>query len=129
MIYIIDNKNDSTCYRKLFNSVGYMRIIICVLVMIKFFFLSSMQTQWPSTIKTQLSVSFVNDVICNCKYFYKIQCLGLTTCLHSIQSLAIVFNAIHDGSRFISFHYQLGQAYGICVLVMIKFFFLSSISL
>ena len=66
----------------------------------------------------------VNDVICNCKYFYKMcfniqcnvrircchfsqpshwitSCLCLTTCLHSMQSLAIVFNACHDGSRFI----------------------------
>jgi hypothetical protein len=60
----------------------------------------------------------VNDVICNCKYFYKMcfniqcnvrcchfskpshwiaSCLCLTTCL---QSLAIVFNASHGGSRF-----------------------------
>jgi hypothetical protein len=60
----------------------------------------------------------VNDVICNCKYFYKMcfniqcnvrcchflkpshwiaSCLCLTTYL---QSLAIVFNASHDGSRF-----------------------------
>jgi hypothetical protein len=64
----------------------------------------------------------VNDVICNCKYFYKMcfniqcnvrcchfsqpshwiaSCLCLMTCLHSMQSLAIVFNASHDGSRFI----------------------------
>jgi len=27
-------------------------------------------------------------------------CLCLTTCLHSMQSLASVFNASHDGSRF-----------------------------
>jgi hypothetical protein len=29
-----------------------------------------------------------------------------------MQSLAIVFNASYDGSRFIQFHYQLGQANG-----------------
>jgi hypothetical protein len=63
----------------------------------------------------------VNDVICNCKYFYKMcfniqcnvrcchfsqpshwiaSCLCLTTCLHSMQSLAIVFNASHNFTKY-----------------------------